>query len=115
MTKESTSHQNFKNLVKSLGEGDTILSLKELAPVRLIKNEFYTSVQELYQKGASVEELRSLLGKGRAKKGIYEGDLVDGELEIGQISALLDDIPSVDRLMTTFLKEYELATKKKNF
>ena len=115
MTKESTAHQNFKDLVKSLGEGDTILSLKELAPVRLIKNEFYASVVELYQKGASAEELKSLLGRGRAKKGIYEGDLVEGELEIGQISALLDDIVSVETLMTTFLKEYELATQKKNF
>ena len=115
MTKESTAHQNFKDLVKSLGEGDTILSLKELAPVRLIKNEFYVSIVELYQKGASTEELSSLLGRGRAKKGIYEGDLVEGELEIGQISALLDDIVSVETLMTTFLKEYELATQKKNF
>ena len=115
MTKESTAHQNFKDLVKSLGEGDTILSLKELAPVRLIKNEFYASVVELYQKGASSEELRSLLGRGRAKKGIYEGDLVEGELEIGQISALLDDIPTVDTLMNTFLEEYQLATQKKNF
>lgn len=115
MTKESTAHQNFKNHVKSLGEGDTILSLKELAPVRLIKNEFYASVLELYQKGASVEELRSLLGRGRAKKGIYEGDLVEGELEIGQISALLDNIPTVDKLMANFLKEYELALQKKSF
>ena len=115
MTKESTAHQNFKDLVISLGEGDTILSLKELAPVRLIKNEFYASVVELYQKGASTEELRSLLGRGRAKKGIYEGDLIEGELEIGQISALLDDIPTVETLMTTFLKEFQLATQKKNF
>ena len=73
------------------------------------------SIVELYQKGASAEELKSLLGRGRAKKGIYEGDLVEGELEIGQISALLDDIVSVETLMTTFLKEYELATQKKNF
>lgn len=91
-SEEASSHINFKQAVINSNEGDTVLTLKQLAPVRLIKNDFYKQVQEAEQKGATAEELQQLLGRARAKKGMFEGNLVDGELEIGQVSALLDDI-----------------------
>jgi len=91
-SEEASSHINFKNAVINSSEGDTVLTLKELAPVRIIKNNFYQEIEKAQRNRASVEELKILLGKGRAKKGMFEGNLVDGELEIGQVSALIKDI-----------------------
>ena len=87
-TQESSANQAFKDVIVNAQEGDTQLTLKELAPVRLIKNDFYNQVQEKYQQGTTAEELKELLGRGRSKKGMFEGDLVNGELEIGQVSSL---------------------------
>lgn len=92
-TVESSAHPNFKNAILAAGDGDTRLTLKELTPVRLIKNLFYQEVEAAYARGASKEELEQLLGRGRAKKGMFEGDLEAGELEIGQVSAAIRDIP----------------------
>ncbi len=111
---EASSHPNFKNLVVSSKEGDTHLTLKELAPVRLIKNKFYNELQELYKKGASVEELKTLLGKARAKRGMFEGDLEDGELEIGQISGLIHDIKSVKEIVEDLMNEFNEAKRSAN-
>jgi enoyl-[acyl-carrier protein] reductase II len=91
-TEESSAHQNFKNTIVDAKEGDTYLTLKELAPVRLLKNKFYDQIQELYQQNPSKEQLKELLGRARAKKGMFEGDLKDGELEIGQISGLIHNV-----------------------
>lgn len=91
-SEEASSHLNFKQTVINSSEGDTVLTLKQLAPVRLIKNDFYKQVQEAEQRGASKDELIQLLGRARAKRGMFEGNLDEGELEIGQVSALLDDI-----------------------
>ncbi len=91
-SEEASSHMNFKQAVINSSEGDTVLTLKQLAPVRLIKNDFYKQIQEAEQKGATQQELMQLLGRARAKIGMFEGNLTEGELEIGQVSALLDDI-----------------------
>jgi len=91
-SEEASSHTNFKNAVINSNEGDTILTLKQLTPVRLIKNNFYKQVQEAENKGASIEELKALLGRARAKKGMFEGQLEEGELEIGQVGANVIDI-----------------------
>ena len=91
-SEEASSHINFKNAVINSNEGDTILTLKQLTPVRLIKNNFYKQVQEAENKGASVEELKAILGRARAKKGMFEGQLEEGELEIGQVGANVIDI-----------------------
>ncbi|MDG2150732.1 MAG: nitronate monooxygenase, partial [Polaribacter sp.] len=91
-TEESSAHQNFKNMIIDAKDGDTHLTLKELAPVRLLKNKFYQEVQELYQQNPSKDQLKELLGRARAKKGMFEGDLEDGELEIGQIAGLIHNI-----------------------
>jgi enoyl-[acyl-carrier protein] reductase II len=91
-SEEASSHINFKNAVINSNEGDTILTLKQLTPVRLIKNDFYKKIQEAENKGASVEELKALLGRARAKKGMFEGELKEGELEIGQVGANVIDI-----------------------
>ncbi|MEP5828869.1 MAG: nitronate monooxygenase, partial [Maribacter dokdonensis] len=88
-SEEASNHMNFKEVVVKAKEGDTHLTLKELAPVRLVKNKFYNDVQKAYATGANIEELKTLLGRGRAKKGMFLGDLEDGELEIGQVSALI--------------------------
>lgn len=106
---ESSAHDLFKEVIVNAQEGDTALTLKELAPVRLIKNTFYTEVQELYAKGASVEELKAHLGRGRSKKGMFEGDLVAGELEIGQISGLIHEILSVQKIVEDMVAEYQTA------
>ena len=103
---ESSANQAFKQVVVDAKEGDTQLTLKELAPVRLIKNKFYQDVQELYTKAASVDELKTLLGRGRAKKGMFEGDLVEGELEIGQISGLLDAVLPAADILQKIMQEY---------
>jgi enoyl-[acyl-carrier protein] reductase II len=103
---ESSSHINFKKKVVETREGDTKLTLKELAPVRLIKNEFYNKIQDLYAKNPSSEDLKSLLGKGRAKKGMFEGDLENGELEIGQIAGLIHDIKPAQEIVRELIKEF---------
>ncbi len=103
---ESSAHENFKKSVIDSKEGDTVLTLKELTPVRLIKNEFYKKVNEAYESCASKEELISLLGKGRAKKGMFEGDLIEGELEIGQVSGMIDEIKPAAEIVKEIMKEY---------
>ncbi len=112
LTQESSAHENFKQLVASLGEGATKLSLKKLAPVRLIKNEFFNQVNEAEARGASTEELNALLGRGRAKLGMFEGDLEEGELEIGQVAALFNDVPTVAELMKRLIDEYEQVRRE---
>ncbi|WP_299576547.1 nitronate monooxygenase [uncultured Sunxiuqinia sp.] len=107
LTQESSAHENFKQLVAGLGEGGTKLALKKLAPVRLVKNEFFKQVNEAELRGADAEELNRLLGKGRAKLGMFEGNLDEGELEIGQVAAQLNDIPTVEEVMTRLISEYE--------
>ncbi|WP_291116071.1 NAD(P)H-dependent flavin oxidoreductase [Empedobacter sp. UBA7248] len=111
-TQESSANQAFKDVIVNAQEGDTQLTLKELAPVRLIKNEFYTQVQEKYQQGTTTEELKELLGRGRSKKGMFEGDLVNGELEIGQVSSLIDSIPTVAEVFDDLLVDYQVAKDK---
>ncbi|MDM1550855.1 NAD(P)H-dependent flavin oxidoreductase [Empedobacter falsenii] len=108
-TQESSANQAFKDVIVNAQEGDTQLTLKELAPVRLIKNEFYTQVQEKYRQGTTAEELKELLGRGRSKKGMFEGDLVNGELEIGQVSSLIDSIPTVAEVFDDLLVDYQVA------
>lgn len=110
-SEESSAHINFKNSVIAAKEGDTQLTLKELAPVRLIKNKFYEQIQELYQKGTTVDELKALLGRARAKRGMFEGDLDEGELEIGQISGLIHDIKPVAAIVDEIITEYNLKLK----
>lgn len=113
---ESSSHDNFKNTIIETGEGDTHLTLKELAPVRLIKNKFYNDVQELYLKGATKESLSELLGKRRSKRGMFEGDLIEGELEIGQVAGLIHDILPVSEIMKNLVSDFEIAKQNcKNF
>lgn len=112
-THESSAHINFKNAVIASKEGDTLLTLKELTPVRLLKNEFFNKVQASYANRASVEELTSLLGRGRAKKGMYEGDLIEGELEIGQVAGLFDKIQSAKEVMDELIQGYHEALKEK--
>jgi enoyl-[acyl-carrier protein] reductase II len=109
---ESSAHDNFKQTVVDTKEGDTQLTLKELAPVRLIKNKFYNDVQELYSKCPSKEDLEMLLGKRRAKRGMFEGDLVEGELEIGQIAGLIHEVKSVREIFEMLLKEFEIAKQE---
>ena len=106
---ESSAHPDFKQKVVETGEGGTKLMLKQLAPVRLIKNEFFEQVQEAELRGASSDELKELLGRGRAKKGMFEGDLINGELEIGQVSALIDKIRPVSQIIHNLLVEYKEA------
>jgi enoyl-[acyl-carrier protein] reductase II len=109
---ESSSHQNFKNTITEVDEGGTQLTLKELAPVRLIKNKFYNDLQDLYAKCPTTEELKSLLGRARAKKGMFEGDLVEGELEIGQIAGLIDDISPVSVIFERIISEFLIAKEE---
>jgi enoyl-[acyl-carrier protein] reductase II len=109
---EASSHELFKQWVVNAQEGDTHLTLKELAPVRLLKNKFYQDVQEAYAKGASVEELKTLLGRARAKKGMFEGDMEEGELEIGQVSGLIHDIKPAAEIVQNLVQEFNLAKKE---
>jgi enoyl-[acyl-carrier protein] reductase II len=111
---ESSAHDNFKKTVLETGEGETQLTLKELAPVRLIKNKFFNDVQELYLKGPTKEDLENLLGKRRAKRGMFEGDLVEGELEIGQIAGLIHDIKPVEVIIKDIISEFEVAKTELN-
>ena len=105
-TVEASSHENFKNKIIELNEGDTQLTLKELAPVRLIKNKFFNDLENLYQNGRNVEALKETLGRARAKRGMFEGDLEEGELEIGQVSALIDEILPVETVFKNLIREF---------
>lgn len=107
---ESSAHENFKKTIIDTQEGDTQLTLKELAPVRLIKNKFYNDIQDLYSKCPSPEDLKVLLGRARAKKGMFEGDLVEGELEIGQIAGLIHEIKSVKTIINEVIQEFETVS-----
>lgn len=112
LTKESSAHDNFKQLCLNLKEGDTKLLLKKLSPTRLVKGDFTTAVEEAEARGASAEELRELLGKGRAKKGIFEGDLQNGELEIGQIASLFHEEQSVAEVMEEIVNAFKAARQQ---
>ena len=105
---ESSAHQNFKQTIVNTKEGDTLVTLKELAPVRLIKNKFFNDLMELYAKCPTPEDLKNLLGRARAKKGMFEGDLEEGELEIGQIAGLIDSIKPVKEIIEEVIGEFEL-------
>ncbi|MGO4919744.1 NAD(P)H-dependent flavin oxidoreductase [Maribacter spongiicola] len=105
-SEEASNHINFKEVVVNSKEGDTHLTLKELAPVRLVKNKFYNEVQKAYVDGATTEELKTLLGRGRAKKGMFLGDLEDGELEIGQVSALIHDIKPACEIVKDIMRGF---------
>lgn len=107
--KESSAHPLFKEAVIAAQDGDTLLTLKELTPVRLLKNAFFDKVQEAYAKGANAAQLQELLGRGRAKKGMFEGDLQDGELEIGQVAGQFDAILSAQEIIEQMLQEYRQA------
>lgn len=109
---EASSHQAFKDQVVSSKEGDTMLTLKELAPVRMMKNKFFSEIQELYQKGTSTDELKQHLGRARAKRGMFKGDLENGELEIGQISGLIDEILPAKQIVKNLVREYQEAHQK---
>ncbi len=109
ISKESSAHDTFKKYVVNSKEGDTFLSLKDLAPARLLRNKFFEAVRQAETRGATPEELQSLLGKGRAKKGMFEGDLVEGELEIGQVASLIDQVLPVTEIMDNLLTEYNSA------
>ena len=112
LTQESSAHDNFKQLCLHLKEGDTKLLLKKLSPTRLVKGDFTTAVEEAEARGASAEELRELLGKGRAKKGIFEGDLQNGELEIGQIASLFHEEQSVADVMEEIVNAFKAARQQ---
>ena len=112
LTEESSAHFNFKDKCLQLKEGETFLSLKQLAPTRLVKNEFFQRVSEAERRGASVDELKELLGKGRAKKGIFEGDLFEGELEIGQAASLVQELESVKTVMKELVNDYNAALRR---
>ena len=108
-SEEASSHISFKNAVINSSEGDTILTMKQLTPVRLIKNKFFEAVQNAEQKGASVDELKQLLGRARAKKGMFEGDLSEGELEIGQVSSLIKNILPAAAIVEEIWSEFKIA------
>ena len=114
ISEESSAHPQFKNLITELKEGDTKLSLKKLIPVRIVKNSFFELVEQAESQGKSAEELKELLGKGRAKKGIFEGDLKEGELEIGEVSAMIDNILPVSVIMKNLLIEFRTTLKELN-
>ncbi len=114
LSKESSAHENFKQHCLNLQEGDTFLTLKKLSPVRLVKNEFYESVENAQQRGASIDELRELLGRGRAKKGIFEGDLQNGELEIGQVSATISNEQRAAEIIDDMISVYRDTLKMRS-
>ncbi|MCU4164742.1 NAD(P)H-dependent flavin oxidoreductase [Carboxylicivirga caseinilyticus] len=111
-SEESSAHQEFKKCILETGEGGTMLSLKKLAPVRLIKNAFFDQVFKAEQEGMSTLDLQKLLGKGRAKKGIFEGDMIEGELEIGQVATLIDEIKPVSDIFNDLLNEYKAVREE---
>ena len=106
-SEEASSHLNFKNEVVKAGEGDTILTLKQLTPVRMLKNDFFKKIQEAESQGASLNSLTELLGRARAKRGMYEGDMQQGELEIGQVAALINDIIPARKIVTELWEDYQ--------
>tara|TARA_B100000767_G_scaffold68789_1_gene65363 strand:+ start:1498 stop:2445 length:948 start_codon:yes stop_codon:yes gene_type:complete len=108
-TPESSAHQNFKDYILNSKEGDTQLTLKEVTPVRLLKNEFFDKLMQAYDNGSSTEELKELLGRGRAKKGMFMGDLVNGELEVGQVSAAMDEIKPAAQILNELVEEFNHA------
>ena len=108
-SEEASSHPDFKRMVVEANEGDTILTLKELAPVRILKNTFYQQITEHYSRGATPEQLKQLLGRARAKRGMFEGDLEEGELEIGQISGLIHDIKPAATILHEMIQEFKAA------
>lgn len=112
LTEESSAHFTFKDRCLRLNEGDTILTLKQLSPTRLVKNDFYKHVEEAELRGASVDELRTLLGRGRAKLGIFEGDLFEGELEIGQVASMIKRLQTVDEVMKELVEDYNTALRR---
>lgn len=112
-TEEASSHKVWKNKITELQEGDTQLTLKELAPVRLVKNKFYNDLEKLYESGRDAEALKAALGRARAKRGMFEGDMEEGELEIGQASALIDSVLPVSEVFKNILKEFEAANYSK--
>jgi len=114
ISEESSAHPDFKKLVTGLNEGDTKLALKKIGAVRLIKNEFFQKVNQLEDEGANADAMRILLGRGRAKKGMFEGDLQDGELEIGQVASLIDEILPVKTIMENLIQEYQQARERIN-
>ena len=109
LSEESSAHERFKQKCITLDEGDTILSLKELSPTRLIRNEFYRQVEQAENAGASAEEIAQLLGRGRAKRGIFEGELDEGELEIGQAASMIRTVEPVGQIMAQMIAEYNAA------
>ena len=109
LSQESSACEAFKQRCVEVQEGDTILTLKKVIPTRLIRNGFCRTVEEAEGRGAGAEELLELVGRGRPKRGIFEGDLDDGELEIGQIAALIDDLPSAGDILRRLVSEYEAA------
>lgn len=110
-SEESSSHIAFKKMVVEAKEGDTLLTLKELAPVRLLKNKFFEDVMKLYESNPTKEDLKELLGRARAKRGMFEGDLVEGELEIGQIAGLIHEIKPATRIVEEMVAEFEEAKR----
>jgi len=108
---ESSAHENFKNKLINLGEGETILTMKQLTPVRLIKNKFYQQIAEAEREGSPADELKKIIGKGRARKGIFEGDLDEGELEIGQAASYIKSIKPAAEILLEIWNEYEVAKK----
>lgn len=113
-SEEASCHSNFKNAVIEATEGDTMLSMKQLVPVRLIKNNFFEDIKAAEGKGASAEELKIILGRGRAKKGMFEGDMEQGELEIGQSSILIDNIFPAAKIIKTICTEFKEALADTN-
>jgi enoyl-[acyl-carrier protein] reductase II len=109
---EASSHQNFKDEIVKAKEGDTLLTLKDVTPVRLLKNDFFEKINNAIAKGATPEEQKEILGRGRAKKGMFEGDLIEGELEIGQVAGLIDSIDSVEKIINNIITEYREALEE---
>lgn len=114
LTEESSAHFTFKDRCLRLNEGDTVLTLKQLSPTRLVKNDFFKQIEEAETRGASKEEMRALLGKGRAKKGIFEGDLFEGELEIGQVASNFHKLQTVDEVMKELVSGFNATLERIN-
>ncbi len=108
---EASCHPNFKDEVIKAAEGSTVLTLKEITPVRMLKNSFFQKIASLYEKGVDVEELKTTVGRGRARKGMFEGDLEEGELEIGQIAGLINEVIPAAQIIDNFIEEYDQALK----